>query len=66
VNIIQVFVDAFSLASLFYLSLGWSTIRQTLSQKEHNLINYAIAGFFVFGMGGAACNDGANVSQYIS
>lgn len=44
---------------------GRSVLRQQLTQKEHNLVAYAISGFFIFGMGAAVCTDSENVRDFL-
>ena len=62
-NIAEVFTNAFTLASLFYLSLGWTLVRAQLTSKEHNLINYGILSYFAFDIAASVCLDGGNVSE---
>jgi hypothetical protein len=40
-------------------------VRTQLTAKEHNLIYYAIGGFFFFSLGSAVCLDGSSVSPVL-
>lgn len=60
-----------TLSSLLFLSLGWSTLRPFLTEKETRLIVITLVSYFVTGIANAVCEnnnticDSLNLATYV-